>query len=163
PDKPFKDITLTPEDWKMIARSKTVQALDLSKVKTSDDELKLVVGLPRLEGIILGGDRLTDAGLKHLRRGRTLDNLTLRSTKKVTDAGIKELAGLKNLQAVHLMMTEKVTDAGVKELAALPKLRSLHLYGMKLTGSAFKAFAGSKTLESVTLDFVEGFTDEGAR
>src|SRR5207248_4735475 len=94
--------------------------------------------IPQLEGIIVSGE-------------------------DVTDAGVKALAGCKSLDNVALFGTKKVTDAGVKELAALPKLQALYLAFMPLTGSCFEAFAGSKTLTSLTLDYVEGFTDDGAR
>jgi hypothetical protein len=129
--------TLTADDYKMIARSKTAQVLDLRFAKTTDDGLKTVSAIPQLEGIIVGGDDVTDAGVKALAGSRSLDNVSL--------------------------FTKKVTDAGVKALAALPNLRALYLGFMTLDGSAFEAFAGSKTLQSVTLEYVDGFTDEGAK
>jgi internalin A len=136
-DKPFEDLTITDNDYKMIARSKSVQLLDLRKVKNTDAGLKTVAGIGQLEGISVGGE-------------------------DVTDAGIKALAGCRSLEAVTLA-TKKVSDAGVKELAALPKLRWLYLGFMTLTGSGFEPFAGSKTLESVTLEYVDGLTDDGAK
>jgi internalin A len=136
-DKPFQDVTLTPDDYKMIARSKTVQLLDLRKVNNTDDGLKAVAGIPQLEGIIVKGDDVTDDGVKALARCPSLDQVSL--------------------------ITKKVTDAGVKELAALPKLQWLYLGFMTLSGSAFEAFAGSKKLQSVTLEYVDGLTDEGAK
>src|SRR5207253_5679619 len=102
-----------------------------------DSYLKPIIGIRQMEAIILGGDDVTDAGMKTLAQCQSLDSVTL--------------------------MTKKVSDAGVKELAALPKLQTLYLMGMTLTGSAFEAFAGSKTLETVTLELVDGFTDDGAR
>jgi Leucine-rich repeat (LRR) protein len=136
--KPFDKIDLTADDYKMIARSKTVQALDLRWVKATDEGLKAVAGIPQLEAVIV-------------------------AEELVTDAGIKALAGSKSLDNVTLIGTKKVTDAGVKELAALPNLKTLYLSMVTLTGSAFEAFAGSKTLESVTLEYVDGFTDAGAK
>jgi hypothetical protein len=137
-DKPFEDVALTPDDYKMIAKAKTVQLLDLRTVKATDDGLKTVADMPQLEGIIVKGDDVTDAGIRALAKCRSLDN-------------------------VSLLFTKKVTDAGVKELAALPKLQILSLSGLTLTGSAFEPFAGSKTLKFVTLDYVDGLTDDGAK
>jgi hypothetical protein len=117
-DKPFEDISLSADDYKMIARSGTVQVLDLRKVKTTDDGLKAVAGVRQLEGMIVNGEG-------------------------VTDAGVKALAGCKSLDNVTLFGTKKVTDAGIKELAALPKLQALYLAAFTLNGSAFEAFAGS--------------------
>jgi hypothetical protein len=139
PQKSFEDIKLTPDDFKMIARAKTVQVLDLRQVKNlTDDTLKTIAGMPQLEGILVMCEEVTDAGAKALAQCKSLDNIALFSAKKVT-------------------------DAGVKELAALPKLQSLYLGFATLDGSAFEAFAGSKTLQSLTLDYVEGFTDDGAK
>ncbi len=136
-DKQFENITLTPDDYKMIGKSKTVQLLDLRKVNNTDDGLKALVGMPQLQGIVVFGDDVTNAGIKALAQCKTLEQI--------------------------ILMTKKGTDAGVKELAALPKLRMLHLQFMTLDGSAFEAFAGSKTLQSVNLEYVEGFSDDGAK
>ena len=137
-DKTFEEFALTPDDYKMIAKAKTVQVLDLRNVKTTDDGLKTVAAMPHLEGVIIKGDDITDAGLKHV-------------------------AGCKSLDSVTVLGGKKITDAGVKELAALPKLQTLFLGFMTLDGSGLAAFAGSSTLTSLTLDYIDGFTDDGAR
>jgi hypothetical protein len=137
-DKPFERITLSIDDYNMIAKSKTVQVLDLRQVNNTDDGLKTIAGIAQLQGVVVRGE-------------------------EVTDAGVKELTRCKNLDNIVLVSAEKVTDAGIKELAALPKLQVLYLMVMKLDGSAFEAFAGSKTLESLTLDMVDGFTNNGAK
>jgi hypothetical protein len=185
PARPYEHIRITLDDYKMLARSRTVQGLNLHTVKNTDEGLKLVAGIPQLETIVVGGDDVTDAGVKELARCRSLDCVEL-STKKVTDAGIKELAALPKLQALslrHMTLTASAfkafagsrtlrwvsleyvnaADAAVKELAALPNLQKLSLTGMTLTGSTFEAFAGSRTLRSVILESVNGFTDDGAR
>jgi hypothetical protein len=137
-NKPFEKVSLTGDDYKMIAKSKALQVLDLSKTECTDDGLKTVASIPQMEGIIVNGEQVTDAGVKALAQSKSLDN-------------------------VMLMSTKKVTDAGIKALAALPKLQSLYLSFFSLTGSAFEAFAGSPTLTSVTLEYIDGFTDEGAK
>ena len=44
-DKPFDDVKLDAEDYKILARAKTVQMLDLKRVKNlSDDGLKIIAG-----------------------------------------------------------------------------------------------------------------------
>ncbi len=136
--KQFQDFPLTPEEYKTIAKSKTLQFIDLRWVKLTDEGLKTLAGIPTLEMILVKGD-------------------------DVTDAGIKELARCRNLDTVSLMFTKKVTDAGVKELATLPKLQGLYLMGLTMDGSAFAAFVGSKTLETVKLEMVDGLTDEGVK
>jgi hypothetical protein len=137
PDKPFQEITLTQEDYRMISRAKSIQALDLRHVKNTDDGLKMLTDLSELEQIEIGGDDVTDAALKSLAQCRSLMSVTL--------------------------ATKKVTDAGIRELAALPKLKSLLLFAMTLNGSAFEAFAGSKSLESINMQLVNVLTDDGAK
>jgi Leucine-rich repeat (LRR) protein len=130
--------SLTADDCKMIARSKTAQWVNLRNTDVTDDGLKVIAGAPELKVVALEGSI-------------------------VTDAGMKALAGCKKLESVNLYLTDKVTDAGVKELAALPKLRSLFFYGLKLNGTGLAAFAGSKTLESVDLGVEGNLTDEGVK
>jgi internalin A len=137
-DKPFEHVELTAADYKMIAKSKSVQALNLGQVKTTDEGLKTVASIPQMENIIVDGEGVTDVGMKALAASQSLDTVALSSAKNVTDAGIKELA-------------------------ALPNLQSLILLFCTLDGSAFEAFAGSKKLTSVTLWSIEGFNDEGAK
>ena len=70
---------------------------------------------------MLDRDRITDAGLVHLRAITSLSRLDLVGTH-VTDAGIVRLKGLTKLKLLALSYTE-VTDAGVKDLQrALPNL-----------------------------------------
>jgi hypothetical protein len=137
PDRPLQEIAITPDDYRMIARSRTVEVLDLRKVKNTDEGLKILAGIPQLTGIIIAGDDVTDAGVQELANCRSLDSVTL--------------------------MTKKVTDAGIQALAALPKLRTLYLLGLTLDGSCFRAFAEPGTLRSLTLEYVQGFGDAGAR
>lgn len=134
----FEKIAISAEDWKMIERSKAVNALNLSKAKTDDEGLGAVARMTHLEAIGISGE-------------------------DVTNVGIKALAKCKSLEVVLLINTKNVTDAGVKELAALPNLNILSLTMLHLDGSAFAAFAESKKLQIVILDDVDGFTDEGAK
>jgi hypothetical protein len=129
---------ITLDDYKIIARARTVQRLDLLRVKNNDEGLKTIATIPTLEEVAIGGE-------------------------EVTDAGIRATAQCKSLDVVTLFGTKKVTDAGVKELASLPKLKWLHLRFMTMDGSALAAFSGSKTLQTVLLDHVDGLTDDGIK
>ena len=137
PAKSFENITLDAADYAALAKSKTVQVFDLSKVVATDAGIATLAANQTFEGIILGGEELTDAGLK-------------------------ALAGAKNIDDVNLMFAKKITDAGVKELAKLPKLRSLFINYTTLDGSGLAAFAGSPTLRVLTLDSIDGLTDVAA-
>jgi hypothetical protein len=134
----FEVVDLTPDDYKMIARSKSLQVLNLIKAKTTDAGLKTVAGIPQMENIILKGEG-------------------------VTDAGMKALASSPALETVVLFDLKNVTDAGIKELAALPKLKTLNVSNCTFNGSAFEGFAGSKTLEAVELSSDKNLTDDGIK
>ena len=85
-----------------------------------DDDLEVVAGLAHAEHLDLTDCRVTDAGLRYLRRMPRLKTLMLRRTG-VTDAGLGELAGLRDLRALYLGGTN-VSDAGVASLLAIPRL-----------------------------------------
>jgi internalin A len=130
--------TLSDEDFKMIARSKSLQVLDLTQANTTDGTLQAVAAVPRLEGVFVKGNNVTDAGVQALARSRSLS-------------------------IVALVQTEKVTGKGVKELATLPNLRMLVASFVTLDESAFEALGGAKTLEFLALHYVNGMNDEGVR
>jgi hypothetical protein len=79
-------------------------------------------GLPPLPGLALGGTRIGDAGLAHLRELRGLQRLELNNTQ-VTDAGLAGLRGLKGLRVIDVRGA-KVTSEGIAAFQkALPRVR----------------------------------------
>jgi Leucine-rich repeat (LRR) protein len=90
--------------------------------KVTDIGMKEVKKLKHLKQLSLASTLVTDAGLKELKDSKNLTKLYLDNTN-VTDAGLKHLQGLKNLTELSLDRT-KVTDAGVRELQkVLPKCK----------------------------------------
>jgi len=65
----FEDITITPDDYKMIAKAKTPQVVDLRKVKATDDGLKTGRAMRSSKASSWKGDDITDAGIKAVGRG----------------------------------------------------------------------------------------------
>ena len=51
----------------------------------------MIAQLPQLEEFRIGSARLTDAGLQHLARSKSLKKVTLSGLKQVTEAGIAKL------------------------------------------------------------------------
>ena len=75
-----------------------------------------------MQTLLIGGTKVTDAGLVYLKRFPQLKKLSL-FQKQVTDSGIPYLRVLSNLEQLLISGT-KITDAGAKELQrALPKLK----------------------------------------
>ena len=127
---------ISPEDYKMIARSKAVRGVLFEEVNCTDKGLMTVAGMPALELIRVHGEN-------------------------VTDDGMKALAGCKSLVEVAVVGCPRVTDAGIRELAALPNLRSLYMRHVTLNWSALASFSESRSLRSLVLDSVGGLTDMG--
>ena len=69
--------------------------------------------------------KLTDEGLRHLRKLTKLEYLSLGDSgggHGITDAGLKHLEGLTNLRELVIGDNRGVSEAGIKELQkALPK------------------------------------------
>lgn len=112
-----------------------VTKLDLTQTEIPDAGLKPLEGLPDIQSLSLG-DRVTDAGLEHLKVLTQLHTLNLRATK-VTDAGLADLGALRQLQWLSLSDTN-VTDAGLEYLKGLTRLQSLDLRGTKVTDADAK-------------------------
>ncbi len=94
---PLEDLSLldnqaSPEGIAHAAKIKTLKRLDVSYAPTvTDVSMKLVAQLPKLEEFRIGGAKLTDTGLMHLTKSRSLKRLTLGRLKDVTEAGVAEL------------------------------------------------------------------------
>jgi hypothetical protein len=112
------------KDWPQL------ESLDLTETEVTNAGLEKLKALPHLESLILNGshqegNRVTDAGLAHLKGLSQLKVLSL-SSEKITDAGLANLKGLSQLRELYLQNTQ-VTDQGVKELQeALPGCKIKH-------------------------------------
>ena len=131
-----KTKSLTDEDLKDLPDLPIAFMLDFeSCAKVTDNGLKHLKKLKNLHGLGLRGTQVTDAGLKDIKDLPLID-LVLGQTK-VTDGGLKELRGLKNLVVLWLHDTN-ITDAGLKELKELKNLRDLDLSKSKVTKDGVK-------------------------
>lgn len=94
--------------------------VNLSNKDITDDDLKELAELPRLENLDLSNTPISNAGLEHLRKIPNLKFLSLWNTN-IDDDGLKHLAVHKNLFALILDGTE-VTDVGLSYLQELTEL-----------------------------------------
>ena len=94
---PLEDLSLldnqaTPVGIAHAAKIVTLKRLDVSYAPTvTDESMPLVASMPKLEEFRLGSARLTDEGLRHLAKSKSLKKITLSGLKQVTAAGIEEL------------------------------------------------------------------------
>ncbi len=131
---------------------------EISATKTSFDDagLEAVAGLPVLESLDIHATKVSDAGVKHLERAKSLTYLVLDNTG-VGDAGLVALGKLPALKELHLEGT-KVTDTGVSALGDAGALRVLNLEKTAVTGSAFATFPQPSALRKLNLNGTK-FTD----
>lgn len=70
----------------------TLKRLDVSYAPMVNDEsMRLVAQLSQLEEFRIGNAQVTDEGLRHLARSKSLKKLSISGLKKVTEAGIEKL------------------------------------------------------------------------
>ena len=126
------------------------------KASTETDEAKAIAEIEDTGGKVIAdkehpgqvwvwfeGNKVTDAGLVHLKDLRQLRMLVLDSTN-VTDAGLANLEGLTTLHWLALNKTQ-VTNAGLVHLKGLIHLEELQLAHTPVTD------AGLVHLESLTM------------
>ncbi|MCC6419073.1 MAG: protein kinase [Gemmataceae bacterium] len=103
-------------------------------VEISNEGLKAVGRLPELQALgLYGVERVSDAGVNHLRGLKQLHLLDLAHTR-LGDEGLKPLANLSNLRTLYLGNT-RVTDAGVDTLARMKTLTVLSVNGTQITSA----------------------------
>lgn len=160
PGVPF-GVSFSPcREVRPLARFANLAGLDLGRCDVTDDDLKLVAGLPGLKYLTLAPMQLvpievpekrrcTSAGFKHLRGAKSLRHLAA-AFLPVDDTVTEALGGLADLRSLDLGWTE-VTDVGVQDLATLPKLAALNLSGTKVTDAGLADIGRIRGLEILDL------------
>ena len=141
---------LTDEGLKDLDALERLETLDLGVNLFGDPTMEKLAGLTGLKKLVLASTRVTDDGLKELTGLGQLQWLDVSRNRKITDDGMKHLTGLKDLQTLDLYDTG-VTDEGLKELVALKQLRTLNLGLTGVTDEGVKELAALKQLESLDL------------
>jgi len=145
----------------------------LNAIGLGDAVLPHLEGLDQLRSLTLayGNDELTDAGLVHVARLRTLRDLSLEQTS-VTDKGIQLLKPLDRLLRLHLAATPVTGDGlegfsslreldlsrthlnseGLKRVGALKGLRILDVSDTPLSDAGLEKLAGLTELVELRLE-----------
>jgi hypothetical protein len=106
--------------------------LHLLGTQFGDAGLKALAAHPRLTNLVAANCAITDAGLVHLNDFPALGGVSVASNgERITDAGLKHVAAVRRLRWVNLTKTA-VTEAGVKELAAARPDLSIEWDGGKI-------------------------------
>lgn len=102
------------EDLRAIACLRRVEYLDLEGTAVGDEGIRHIAGMAGLKYLYLHGADLSDAALRPIGRMPGLRQLFLNDTR-VDDDGIDQLGSLKDLQTIGLKGTG-VTAAGIERL-----------------------------------------------
>jgi Leucine-rich repeat (LRR) protein len=156
-----------------IAEAKNVRTLDLRDTAITDEGLRHLAGLTKVEVLYVlpvSGDikdgqivrstepRISDAGLQYIGQMTELRGLILSSTR-VTAHGMKHLAGLKHLEALDLSWTD-VSGGGMENLKDLVQLRYLGLGYTRITNAAAEPLAALPNLVELDVRSTR-MTEEG--
>jgi hypothetical protein len=127
-----------------------------------DEVIARLAAFPKLQKLgLIGGQKLTDTGLKNIAALKGLTDLNLRNSH-VTAAGIKHLAGLPNLKSVFFFDVKLTTEA-MKELEVFPALEELRLRNVNGPAEAAASLAKCKKLKLVDAFRCQGtFDPKGA-
>ena len=135
-----------------------LELLGLDHTGVTDDDLKAVEELRKLNSIHMQGTRITDAGLVHLRRLANLTSLMINNTR-VTTAGLKHLNQLTKLRQLGVSGSE-VGDAGLILLTGLP-ITELSFVKTQITDAGMPTLAKMTALRRLSISYNPRITDEG--
>jgi hypothetical protein len=99
--------------------------LDLTLPNVTNDGLKLVAKLSKVQALVLDGSKVTDAGLIHLRELGELRRLYLQNTQVIGN-GLRHLEHQKNLEELFFASCP-LTEKAFQHLGRMTQLKTLHL------------------------------------
>jgi RNA polymerase sigma factor (sigma-70 family) len=102
-----------------------IHSLRLDKLGAHDDAIRHVGRLQGLKEVVLDGNFITDASLKHLSGLEQLESISA-SDSLIGDNGIRHIAGLRSVRRVSLYRS-RITDEALRILGNMKSLVSLEL------------------------------------
>lgn len=108
---------------------------------------------------------ITDTDLEALSKTRlpNLQNIGLKSNRRVTDRGLAHLSGL-ILASLGLEYCTGITDEGMKSVGQIKGLKYLYLDGISITDEGLKhLYPLARSLEELHISSIRGITPDGVR
>lgn len=126
-----------------------LRSLHFDDQTITDSHMPAIAPLIGTERLFLGGNDISDEGLRSLRRMNRLQCLDLDDTH-ITDAGLENLHLLTSLEELCLGNTD-VTGTGAVHLEKLTQLRELWLNGTKCTNTSIRGLSRLQSLKVLSL------------
>ena len=164
-------------DFARLRRMTDLTQFHAVEIPTVDADLENLSGLTNLKGLVFQGDRLTDAGLAHLRPLKKLASLQITSNgpMQITTAGLAQLSSMDKLWQLLLVNSKieslepirglrsmrvlvlpnaRLDDAGLAPIANFAKLEGLNLRGedQRFGDAGLAHLAGLKSLDRLFLE-----------
>ena len=127
----------------------TVVWVRLANTAVTDEDLRLVAKLDRMEFLALNSTSISDAGLFELRHCRRLKSLSLSETR-VTGDGLRHLANMPDLAGLSFWKTS-VGDEGLYHLRGNRSLVSLELSETQVTSQGIRHLRKCDSLDHLGL------------
>jgi hypothetical protein len=143
------NVNQLPKDPSELESLDRLQQLIIS-AHVTDDDCRVLTGLPRLFQLHINAANLTNASAAHLSRLQQLRYLKVDGAH-FTDDGLESLTRLQRLRKLQLTPVCG-TEAGVRRLATLPELRELDLYGAHVKDGCVDAFKSSPRIRRVRIN-----------
>lgn len=133
--------------------------IDIYSTSFSDEGLRNLSSLPRLESLDLNGSAISGQGLQHVPPD-ALVKLSLCKCKCLRDEELSTLVHLKNLEILFLDETS-ISDAAMVHVGTLHNLRGLYVSDTGLTDAGLRYLATCSCLEGLVAMRGVEFTIEG--
>lgn len=115
-----------------------LEVLRIWDTAVTDGCFAYMKGLAHLRELYMSGTKITGTGLSYLKRLRNMEGVDLRATQ-LSDAGLKALSTVASLQWADLSVNE-ISNAGLNHLVRLKQLRRLAIGHTKITNTGVVAF-----------------------
>ncbi|HEY2838755.1 MAG TPA: hypothetical protein VGJ26_06390 [Pirellulales bacterium] len=146
--------------WLGVDHVHDVVSVTLSNANVTDDDLRLLAQLPKLQGIDLQESNMLNDSLECLKAIPDLRFLNLRHTS-IDDDGLEFIICHKNLKLLNLSQTH-LSDAGLARLESLDNLAWMDLSQTDLTDNGLQHFGSLDRLTWLVVR-ATGVTYEGVK
>lgn len=144
----YKQLNLSEKAFKLIAKMKRLELINLHQCKLEDKDLKYLENLP-LKTLNLNGASITDKSIKYILGFKDLETLFIGDCD-ITDEGLKELASNTKIKSLSVELNKNITNDGVKYISEMSQLKDLDLSFTGINGTFVNDLIKLRKL--VTLD-----------